>query len=386
MENEAGPADETPGRGRVQVQVLRIRKDPEKRLHSSVLTRFCRDTPVTLRRRGAGSLASAELRQLNVLHWLGQHKVGREPIAAARHGALVVDTCQRRVAIVDSHEAREALRRHFPADGGLQHFEGHEAYAFLLRFACGLESRLVGETEIFGQIKQAWNDFTLEPSPLAHELSPWMQRLFQDVKDIRARYLSSMGSASYGSQVRRLLGEPAAGGTTLLVGAGQLAESIAPWLDGGELQIWNRTTGRAVELANELIKRPGLRQVRVLDSHEAELAAWRHARDVVVCIPADPERDPARIAAWNARADRGGRLIHLGLAQALEHPHWGTASDLLDLGALFDLLRSQTEQRRRAVERARHGCAEKALLRSLGPSTSSAHGWEDLAAFATLAG
>ncbi|MCC7460941.1 MAG: hypothetical protein IT480_00625 [Gammaproteobacteria bacterium] len=327
-----------------------------------------------------------ELRQLNVVHWFGQHRPGREPGVPAHHDALVVDTCQRRVGILASREACEALRRQFPADGGLQLFEGHEAYAFLLRFACGLESRLVGETEIFGQIKQAWNDFTLEPSALAHELSPWMQRLFQDVKDIRARFLSSLGSASYGSQVRRLLGEPVAGGTTLLVGAGQLAESIAPWLDGGELQIWNRTTGRAIELANELIKRPGLRQISVLDGHDAELAAWGRARDVVVCIPADPERDPARIAAWNARADRGGRLIHLGLSDALTHAHWGTASDLLDLGTLFDLLRSHTEQRRRAVERARRGCAEKAMLRSLGPSTSAAHGWEDLAAFATLAG
>ncbi len=331
-------------------------------------------------------MPGVELRQLNVLHWLGQHTVGREPCAPARHGALVVDTCQRRVAIVDGREAREALRAHFPADGGLQVFEGHEAYAFLLRFACGLESRLVGETEIFGQVKQAWNDFTLEPSPLAHALSPWIQRLFQDVKEIRARFLAGMGSASYGSQVRRLLGEPAAGATTLLVGAGQLAESIAPWLDGGELQIWNRTSGRAVELANELIKRPGMRQIRVLEGPDAELEAWGRARDVVVCVPADPERDPARIAAWNARADRSGRLIHLGLADAGRHAQWGAASQLLDLGTLFDLLRSQTEQRRRAVERARRGCAEKALLRSLGPSTSSAHGWEDLAAFATLAG
>jgi hypothetical protein len=326
-----------------------------------------------------------EIRQLNVLHWLGQHKLGREPSAPARHGALVIDTCQRRVAIVDSHEARESLRTQFPADGGLQAFEGHEAYAFLLRFACGLESRLVGETEIFGQVKQAWNAFTCEPSPLAHELSPWMQRLFQDVKEIRARYLASMGSASYGSQVRRLLGEPTPGATTLLVGAGQLAEAIAPWLEGGELQIWNRTTERAVELARELIKRPGTRQIRVLEGHEAEIEAWNRARDVIVCIPADPDRDPARIAAWNARADRSGRLIHLGLSDAGLHAHWGGASDLLDLGKLFDLLRSQTEQRRRAVERARRGCAEKALLRSLGPSTSSAHGWEDLAAFATLA-
>lgn len=330
------------------------------------------------------NVSYVEMRQLNVLHWLGQHVVGDQPPGAARHGAFFVDTCQRRVAIADSREAREALREHFPADGGLQAFEGHEAYAFLLRFACGLESRLVGETEIFGQIKQAWSDFTREPSALAHALSPWMQRLFQDAKEIRARFLSGLGSASYGSQVRRLLGEPAADATTLLVGAGQLAESIAPWLEGGELTIWNRTHGRALELARELAKRPGTRHVSVIAGAEAEIEAWRRARDVIVCIPLDTARDAERIAAWQARAERGGRLIHLGLSDAKADSPWRAVPELLDLGTLFDLLRTQTEQRRRAVERARRGCAEKALLRSLGPSTSAAHGWEDLAAFATL--
>ena len=88
---------------------------------------------MTQARKGRITLAFVEMRQLNVLHWLGQHVVGSQPVAAARHGALVVDTCQRRVAIVDSREAREALQAHFPADGGLQAFEGDQAYAFLLR-------------------------------------------------------------------------------------------------------------------------------------------------------------------------------------------------------------------------------------------------------------
>ena len=98
----------------------------------------------------------------------------------------------------------------FPADGALEHFAGTAAYAFLLRFACGLESKLVAETEIFGQIKQAWRDFSEASSGVARQLSPWMQLLFQDAKAIRAQYLANLGSASYGSQVRRLLGEEAA--------------------------------------------------------------------------------------------------------------------------------------------------------------------------------
>ena len=34
-----------------------------------------------------------------------------------------------------------------------------------------------------------------------------MQQLFQDAKEIRAQHLANLGSVSYGSQVRRLLGD-----------------------------------------------------------------------------------------------------------------------------------------------------------------------------------
>ena len=45
---------------------------------------------------------------------------------------------------------------------------------------------------------------------LARQLAPWMQQLFQDAKEIRAQHLANLGGVSYGSQVRRLLGEEAA--------------------------------------------------------------------------------------------------------------------------------------------------------------------------------
>jgi hypothetical protein len=52
---------------------------------------------------------------------------------------------------------------------------------------------------------------------------------------------------------------------------------------------------------------------------------------------------------------------------------------------LFEMLRVQTEQRSQQVARARRACGEKAVLRSLGNSATVPHGWEDLAAFATIA-
>ena len=255
---------------------------------------------------------------------------------------------------------------------------------FLLRFACGLESRLVGETEIFGQIKESWREFAAVPGALSRELDSWVQRLFKDTKEVRAGQLSRLGSASYGSQVRRLLGGAATAGPTLLVGAGQLAQAVAPWLETCELLLWNRTPDRALELARLVQERNPQRVCQVLDgSAAAELQAWTRAGDVIMCVPADATRDAGRIAAWQARQPHGGRIVHLGLGES-NHAHWTDVAGLTSLAALFDMLRTQSDQRGVQVARARRACAEKAVLRSLGPSATQAHGWEDLAAFATI--
>jgi hypothetical protein len=339
-----------------------------------------------------------DLRELNVLHWRGAH-VACATVPESRAGLdlFLIDTCQRRVALLRGSEQAEQARAEFPADGVLESFEGSEAYAFLLRFACGLESKLVAETEIFGQIKVAWRQFSERGSPLVRQLSPWMQLLFQDAKSIRAQYLGRLGSASYGSQVRRLLAAPESAGAktpaptlgpTLLIGAGQLAQSVAPWLTGTELWLWNRTTARAQELSRELAKRAE-KPVRVIEgSSDAELAAWRAADNVVLCVPGDPVRDAARIAAWRAGAAtdggaRRGRIVHLGLGADGIAP-WSGLPELVSLGSLFDMLRSQSELRARQLQRAHHACREKAVLRNLGAGCSQSHSWEDLAAFYSL--
>jgi glutamyl-tRNA reductase len=298
--------------------------------------------------------------------------------------AWVISTCQRVVVVTAGREARERISERLPIAARAQGFSGAEAYAFLLRFACGLESRLAGETEIFGQIKESWRVFSAAPGLLSRQLDSWVQLLFKDTKEVRAGSLSNLGSASYGSQVRRLLGN-ASNGSTLLVGAGQLAQTVAPWLETRELLLWNRTRDRALELARLVQERNPERVCRVLeDSAAAELAAWSSATDVVLCVPADAERDAQRIAAWQARAVQGGRIVHLGLGNETSGSHWHGVAGLTSLTALFDMLRAQSDQRSVQLTRARRACVEKAVLRSLGPSATQAHGWEDLAAFATI--
>ncbi len=237
----------------------------------------------------AASLLPMKVAELQVLHF-ETAATALSPAELAAAGGLqqawVIATCQRVVVATAGREARAQLIERLPAAARAQAYSGAEAYAFLLRFACGLESRLAGETEVFGQIKESWRSFSAAPSLLSRQFTGWVQRLFKDTKDVRAGQLSGLGSTSYGSQVRRLLGA-ATQGPTLLVGAGQLAHTVAPWLDTHELLLWNRTRERALELQRLLQRRNADRVCRVLESREqAELAAWSTAGNVVLCVPA----------------------------------------------------------------------------------------------------
>jgi len=329
-----------------------------------------------------------KLAELQVLHLDGSAvKLAPADLARLRASrqAWVIDTCQRTVIVAPGRHAHppEPLAELLPAASAARSMSGLDAYAFLLRFACGLESRMAGETEVFGQIKESWRDLSAAPSLLSRQLSTLVQALFQDTKEIRAAHLSKLGSASYGSQVRRLLGA-ASGGPTLLVGAGQLAKAVAPWLETRELWLWNRTADKAQELSLRVRDRHPQRECRVLAATaEAELQAWACAGDVIVCVPADAERDAARIAVWRARAGHGGRIVHLGLGES-HAAGWDGVPGLTSLVALYDMLRAQSEQRGAQLARARRSCEEKAALRTIGPRDAHSRGWEDHAAFATI--
>ena len=143
-----------------------------------------------------------------------------------------------------------------------------------------------------------------------------MQALFQDTKEIRAAHLSKLGSASYGSQVRRLLGAARAEGPPCWSVPDSSRRRWHPGWRRSELLLWNRTPDKARELARRVQERHPQRSCRVLDgTPESELEAWSRAGDVIVCVPADPTRDAARIAAWRHAQGHGGRIVHLGLGE-----------------------------------------------------------------------
>jgi hypothetical protein len=303
--------------------------------------------------------------------------------------ALRLDTCQRRIWIYPSFAASlTTAPREVP---GTELFSGAEAYSFLLRVATGLESEVKGETDIFGQLKEAWAQFELQGSGLLLALSPWMRKVFEDTKEIRSLHLQNVGTASYGSLVRRVLRSfsESPQGPILLVGSGQIAQSIAPWLLDQELWILNRTRDSAERLKFELLAKEPRARIRVLEADdETQLTAFQMAAHAVICVPVDSERDEARIEAWD-QADRASAVpravVHLGGMRAA-CSGWTRLSRFVCLDELFALQKSQNDLRTEQVDRALRACSERARLRGLaGSSAGSAtlpHGWEDLAVFA----
>lgn len=283
-----------------------------------------------------------------------------------------LDTCQRWLQVFQGPAARKIRPEMLPE--GMEVFHGTEAYEFLLEVATGLASQLAGETNILGQMKLAWS--------LQSAQVPWLQWLFADAKEIRAKFLSEVGGASYGRLVRQLLRQThgAEAGPVLVVGAGDMAETICPWLRATRLQILNRTPARAEALAAELRKHPGA-AVEVVDPAEAE-AAWRGASAVVVCVPFDAAED-ARRRNWlrpESSPEGATPVVHLGGNRA-QAGAWNAVPRFSCLDDVY-ALQSQADGRRdRQIALASLACAERARHRGLGSSLSHPHGWEDLPAF-----
>lgn len=257
--------------------------------------------------------------------------------------AFVVDTCLRRLMI----GASEATMRRWSAVPPPEHYAGVAGYRFLLEVATGLKSAIAGETNVFGQIRRAWEAHrqAARPASLA-ALAPLMTRLITDTRAIRREHLQGIGGASYGALVRRLLA-PADGANVLLVGAGELARTMLGCFHNQEVGVWNRS-------------RPGpgfARAARRFAPDEADAAA-RWAHHVVIATPADPGND----ALWMERLASGPArsAVHLGHrdTEPLDWPAFLLGYDLDDI---FELRRQRENTRSLQLERARHACRERAL-------------------------
>ncbi|MBX7157279.1 MAG: glutamyl-tRNA reductase [Verrucomicrobiae bacterium] len=145
-------------------------------------------------------------------------------------------------------------------ENGLDQFwtrKGVRAVQHLFRVASGLESMVLGETEILGQLKQAYaqaHDLKLVNKTL-HRL---FQTAFQTGKKVRNQTDITRGSISVGSTAVELAAQifgDLSHRKVVLLGAGETSEKTARALVARGIQaviVANRTFDHAQELATEL--------------------------------------------------------------------------------------------------------------------------------------
>jgi len=133
-------------------------------------------------------------------------------------------------------------------------YEGAAAVRHLLRVAPGLDSMVLGETEITGQIKNAY-EIARNAGLTGRVLNRLFQRAFQATKEIRSRTGIGSGAVSIKSAavelVEKTLGDLSRQ-SIMVIGAGQMAECCLRLLvkkGARSILVANRSFDRAIDLA-----------------------------------------------------------------------------------------------------------------------------------------
>ncbi|MBQ4774485.1 glutamyl-tRNA reductase [Pectobacterium versatile] len=184
-------------------------------------------------------------------------------------GGVVLSTCNRTelyLSVDEQENQREQLIRWLceyhqlrPEDvnGSLYWHQDNAAVSHLMRVASGLDSLVLGEPQILGQVKKAFAE-----SQRGHSLSSELERLFQKSFTVAKRVrtetdigASAVSVAFAACTLARQIFESLSDVTVLLVGAGETIELVARYLREHKVQkmvIANRTRERAQALATEV--------------------------------------------------------------------------------------------------------------------------------------
>jgi glutamyl-tRNA reductase len=141
-------------------------------------------------------------------------------------------------------------------EGSLYILNGEEAVRHLLRVASSLDSMVVGEPQILGQLKDSF-DAALSVKATGFILNRLLKKAISTAKRVRTetRIAENAVSISYAAvELARKIFTGLAGKSVMLLGAGDMAELAARHLMRNgvqDIRIANRTFGRGCELAKE---------------------------------------------------------------------------------------------------------------------------------------
>jgi glutamyl-tRNA reductase len=227
------------------------------------------------------------------------------------------------------------------------------AVAHLFSVAAGLDSMIIGESEILGQVREAWQAAVREQTA-SQILSRLFKHAVESGKRVRAETGVSRHPVSIPSAAVTVAAEHLGtfdGARVLVVGAGQMGSGLASTLRSrGAAHVWvaNRTVARAEALAARI----GGEAVPLSDVADTLVEA-----DVLLTSTASREVVVERSTVEMVMACRNGRpllVVDVGLPRDVD-PGVREVNDvtLLDLDDLKEFAQRSAEKRRREIGKVR---------------------------------
>lgn len=188
-----------------------------------------------------------------LLHRLKSHELVEE--------CAVLKTCNRVEVYIVSPKGSKVLldfAKKMKVSSRIVDFLDHEdSLRHLLRLTSGLESMIVGEDQVLGQVKELFS-IAKKAGTIGKTLDTAFSKAIQVGKRVRNETNINKGSVSIGSAAVELA-EDILGGlggkTVMIIGAGEMGSLVARALANKDIKVIyvaNRTYDRAEQLASEL--------------------------------------------------------------------------------------------------------------------------------------
>lgn len=174
-----------------------------------------------------------------------------EVVVAAADGGAASEEIRAFLAEQKARKSRDSLDDH------VYIYQGPEAVRHLFRVAASLDSMVVGEPQILGQLKQYYNA-AQEAGTVGTILHRLFHRSFSVAKRVRNETAIASRAVSVSSvavDLAKRIFDRFDDKTVMLIGAGKMGDLMARHLQRGgvhSLMVTNRTFQRAVELAGRI--------------------------------------------------------------------------------------------------------------------------------------
>ncbi len=280
--------------------------------------------------------------------------------------AVIISTCNRVEFVLVAFEKQDAMagfRRFAESFYGIRFDEfadcfyvhrEDEAIRHLFRVASGLDSLIVGEPQVLGQVKQAYF-LAKEAETCGNALESVFHRVFNTAKRVRTETHVAEAPVSISSAAVEMA-EQTFGGlqnkTAMIIGAGQMGELAARHLVAkgvSTVLVSNRTHTHAVALAEEL---------RGLAVQFSEIWQAMQSADIVISSTGCPHYIITRDDMERLMPQRNGRpifLIDIAVPRDVDPAVREVAGcTLVNIDGLEEVTHNNLHEREKAMKAADH--------------------------------